>query len=444
MSWRSFCAFLWHSSSFPPLRASSKDASILGFALGGGSWLFILLAVILLLSVFPAHAASGTDQVFGKVGLAFERNEGQADSKVKFLARAHGYSVLLTGSEALMKFTTPKRAVIRMKFAGQQDTTAVDGVEPLPGTTNYLLGSGSSSHTNIRSYNKVRYSEIYRGIDVEYRGNGRYLEYDFVVRPGADPRKIQIVFSGVKGASLDSSGDLILKTDADPIIQKKPHVYQEIEGREQTVDAAYVVNGRHVSFKIASYDTTRPLIIDPELVYSTFFGGTGNEIPYGVAVDPQGAVYITGTTASTDFPMQSSAQGTNKGGSADAFVFKLDPTASQIVYSTYIGGSGAEDAHGIAVDAGGNAYITGFTQSKDFPIVNGFQKNRADLEEAYLVKLNSTGTAILYSTYLGGSADDRGIGIALDAANNVYITGTTASANFPTLNPYQRSHAGGF
>jgi Beta-propeller repeat len=400
----------------------------------------------------PAHAAAGVDEVFGKLSLGFERNEGQADPKVKFLARARGYSISLTGNETVMRFTGPKTAAVRMKFVGQQRNALVEGVDALPGTTNYLLGSGASNRTNIKSYKKVRYSDIYPGIDVEYRGNGRILEYDFVVKPGADPDKIRIAFSGVRGTSIDRSGDLILKTDADPIVQKKPHVYQEVDGQEKIVEAAYVIRGRDVGFSIAGYDRTKPLIIDPELVYSTFFGGTGTEInPSGitsgvaaVAVDPQGAVYVTGSTASTDFPVQSAAQSEHKGGSSDAFIFKLDPTGTQIVYSTFIGGAGTDEAHSIAVDAGGNAYITGFTQSNDFPIVNGFQTTRGGLQEAYVLKLNSSGTGIVFSTFLGGKGDDRGFSIALDAANNSYVTGITSSTNFPTANPIQRSHAGGF
>src|SRR5262249_7236166 len=158
------------------------------------------------------------------------------------------------------------------------------------------------------SYKKVRYSDIYPGIDVEYHGNGRMLEYDFVLKPGADPDKIRIAFSGVHGTSLDASGDLILKTDADRIVQKKPHVYQEIDGREKIVEAAYLIRGRDVGFRIAGYDHTKPLIIDPELVYSTFFGGTGTDTGFGIAVDSQGAVYVAGATNSTDFPIQSAAQ----------------------------------------------------------------------------------------------------------------------------------------
>src|SRR5262245_19041514 len=393
----------------------------------------------------PAHAAAGVDEVFGKLSLGFERNEGQADPRVKFLARAHGYSIFLTGNETVMRFTKPKSAAIRMKFLGQQRNARVEGVDALPGTTNYLLGRGAANRINIRSYRKVRYSDIYPGIDVEYHGNGRFLEYDFVVKPGADPDKIRIAFSGVHDASINSSGDLILKTDADPIVQRKPHVYQEVDGQEKIVETAYVVSGRHVGFRIAGYDRTKPLIIDPELVYSTFFGGTGADTAFGIAVESEGSVYVAGTTASTDFPIQSAAQSDNKGGSSDAFIFKLDPTGTQIVYSTFIGGSGMDEAHSIAVDADGNAYITGFTQSNNFPIVNGFQSTRKALQEAYVLKLNNSGTGIVFSTFLGGKGDDRGTGIALDAANNVYVTGITSSTDFPTTaNPYQRSFAGGF
>src|SRR5262249_10499628 len=156
-------------------------------------------------------------------------------------------------------------------------------------------------------------------------------------------------------------------TEANPIVLKKPHVYQEIDGSRESVDAAYAINGHHVGFKLGEYDKLKPLIIDPELIYSTFFGGTQADIAFGIAVDPQGSIYIAGSTASTDFPIQSAAVGDYKGGSTDAFVFKLDPTGTQLIYSTFIGGSGTDEAHAVAVDSGGNAYVTGFTQSNDFP-----------------------------------------------------------------------------
>jgi hypothetical protein len=407
--------------------------------------LFILLALILLLGAAPVHAAAtGLNPSYGKVGLAFEQNNGQLDPRVKFLARTGGYSLFLTGDEAVMRFTTPKSAVVRMKFLGQKRNARVEGLDVLSGTTNYLTGDRSLERTNIRSYKKVRYSGIYRGIDVEYRGNGRTLEYDFLIQPGADPRKIRIGFSGVSGLSLNSSGDLVLNADGESIVQKKPYVYQDVNGERKTIDSAYTIRGKDAGFNIGKYDRTRPLIIDPELVYSTFFGGSGADLAFGIQVDSTGAAYIAGATDSTDFPVQSAAQASNKGGSSDAFVFKLDPTGTQIVYATYIGGSGADEAHSIAVDAGGNAYITGFTQSNDFPVVNGFQRSRAGGQDAYILKLNSFGTGIVFSSFLGGTGDDRGMGIALDAANNAYITGVTSSNDFPAVNAYQKTNAGGF
>src|SRR5262249_44757243 len=297
--------------------------------------------------------------------------------------------------EAVMRFTAPKASVIQMQFLGRKRKAQVEGLDVLTGTTNYLRGDGYPQRTNIRSYKKVRYSEIYPGIDVEYHGNGRQLEYDFIVKPGSSADRIRIGFAGVRGVSLDSSGDLVLKTDAQPIVQRKPHVYQEVDGHEEVIDAEYVIRGSHVGFKLGNYDKTKPLVIDPVLVYSTFFGGTGSEIAYGIAVDPVGGIYVTGATSSTDIPIQSATQTENKGGSTDAYVFKLDPTGTQLVYATFIGGSGTDEGHSIAVDAGGNAYITGFTQSSDFPIVNGFQKSRAGGQDAYFLKLNSSGTAIL-------------------------------------------------
>jgi len=384
------------------------------------------------------------DAKFGRIELSFERNDGQFDSRVKFLSRHPGYNLALTGDEAVMQFTTPKSSSsIRMKFLGHRRNMKVEGVERMATSTNYLRG-GSRQKTNVPSFKRVLYSDVYRGIDVEYHGDGRLLEYDFIVKPGANPDAIRIGFSGVRYKSIDSSGDLILNADGPPLVQRKPRVYQNIDGQEKIVEAAYVLTQGHVSFKVGAYDKTRPLVIDPVLLYSTFFGGSGSEIAYGLAVDGQGAMYVAGVTNSGDFPLAAGVQGTYGGGTSDAFVFKLDPTGTQLVYSTFIGGIGADEAHAIAVDAGGSAYITGYTQSNNFPIVNGFQKGRGGGQDAYFLKLNASGTAIDYSTFLGGSQDDRGFALALDAGNNAYITGTTGSANFPLLNPFQSSNAGGF
>jgi hypothetical protein len=406
--------------------------------------LYLVLAVILLLSAMPAQAAAGSNPFYGKLELAFERNAGQADKTVEFLSRGSRYTLFLARNEAVIGFTAPNASVVRMKLLGQNRHPSVDGLDRLPGSANYLTGSGSAQQTDIPRYRKVRYSEVYPGIDVVYHGNGQLLEYDFIVSPGSDPNRIRIGFSGVRSRSLDSAGDLVLQTESDPLLQRKPRAYQNIDGIEKNVDVAYVISRDQVRFKIGDYDRTKPLVIDPLLVYSTYFGGSGPDQGNAITVDVEGSVYVTGVTTSLDFPVASGVQMTHAGGTTDAFVFKLDPTGTQVVYSTFIGGSGNDEGHSIAVDSGGNAYITGFTNSNDFPIVNGFQKKRGGLLDAYVVKLNRAGNQILFSSYIGGSIDDRGYGIALDRANNIYITGTASSTDFPTVNAYQRNNAGGF
>lgn len=404
-----------------------------------------IIVFILFLVVIPARAASDINPVFGRLELAFEPNQGQADSKVKFLSRGKGYGLFLTPDEAVIRFAAPKPSAVRMKFHGQKRNPRVEGLEPLVGASNYLIGAQRSAHrTNVPRYKKVRYVDVYPGIDVVYYGNQRLLEYDFIVRPGADPGKIRIAFSGAEHLTIGEGGDLILKTRAGEMVQRKPRVFQQFDGREKVVDAAYVISGGHVGFNFGEYDKTKPLVIDPVLIYSTYFGGTGTgDQPYSIAVDSERNVYIAGFTTSTDFPITGGAQSAN-GGQADAFVLKLDPTGTQAVYATYIGGSAADEAHSVAVDAAGNAYITGFTLSSNFPVVNGFQRTRGGAQDAYVLKLNSAGNAILFSSYLGGSADDRGFGIALDPRGNIYIAGATASSNFPTTSPYQRANGGGF
>ena len=406
--------------------------------------MYLVLAVILLLTAIPAQAAAGSNPFYGKLELAFERNEGQVDNHVEFLSRGSKYTLFLAENEAVIGSTAPKASAVRMRLLGQNRHPHVDGLDRLPGSTNYLTNSGSAQRTDIPRYRKVRYSDVYRGIDVVYHGNGQLLEYDFIINPGSDPNKIRIGFSGVRSRSLDSAGDLVLRTDGEPILQRKPRAYQNIDGIEKNVDVAYVISRDQVKFKIGDYDKAKPLIIDPLLVYSTYLGGSGPDQGNSITVDVEGSVYVTGVTTSLDFPVASGAQMKLAGGTTDAFVFKLDPTGTRVVYSTFIGGSGSDEGHSIAVDSGGNAYITGFTNSNDFPIVNGFQKTRGGLLDAYVVKLNRAGNQILFSSYIGGSVDDRGYGIAVDRANNIYITGTTSSRNFPTVTPYQPTNAGGF
>jgi len=377
--------------------------------------------------------------------LRFEANLGQAGNAVKFLSRGSGFGLFLTNHEAVLRLVEPKPATVRMTLGGQNATPRIEGIDRLAGKTHYLKGrSPVSWHGDVPAYARVRYADVYPGVDLVYYGNQRQLEYDFVVAPGARPDVIQLHFDGIRGMHIDKEGQLVLRTAGGEILQKKPVAYQQDGDRRVPLEGNYILRGKHrVGFRIASYDSTKPLIIDPVLVYSTYFGGTGTlDQGNAIAVDAAGNAYVAGQTSSTDLLTIHGVQGALRG-QLDGFVLKLDPKGTTVIYSTYFGGSGNDEAHSIAIDSAGNAYVTGYTTSSDFPIVNGFQKTRAGGLDAYFLKLNSAGDTILYSSYIGGSADDRAYGLALDAAGNVYITGSTGSTNFPTVNPLQRTNGGG-
>ena len=249
---------------------------------------------------------------------------------------------------------------------------------------------------------------------------------------------------------VDEGGNLILQVGGGEVIQHEPRIYQEVEGKKQFIKGGYVMDSLgkdedkgkvRIGFKIDQFDTKKPLIIDPILAYSTYLGGGGDDVGYGIAVDSSGSAYITGSTSSTDFPTENPIQGT-KGGGVDVFVTKLNPAGSALVYSTYLGGSGDDYGYGIAVDSSGSAYITGSTSSTNFPTVNPIQGTNAGQGDAFVAKLNPSGSAFAYSTYLGGSGDDVGYGIAVDSSGGAYITGSTSSTDFPTENPIQGTNAG--
>jgi len=397
---------------------------------------------ISLLAVCPARAA---DRDYGKIPLNFEANLGQADQRVKFLSRGPGFGFFLTNEEAILQLVEPEPATVRMKLVGQSERPTITGIDQLSGKSHYLKGNNPAAwRRDIPSYARVRYADVYPGVDLVYYGNQRQLEYDFVIAPGSRPDQIQLRFDGIRGLEIDGDGQLVLKTPGGRILQKKPAIYQEGDAGRIPVDGGYVLRGKHrVGFKVASYDSTRPLIIDPVLVYSTYFGGTGTvDYANAIAVDPAGNAYVTGRTTSTDLLIVGGTTGANAG-LMDGFILKLDPKGTTVIYSTYFGGSANDEGHSIAIDAVGNAYVTGFTSSPDFPLVNAFQKTRGGGLDAYLLKLNSAGNAILFSSFLGGSADDQGFGVAVDAVGNAYVTGSTSSTNFPTVSPLQRSLVGG-
>jgi hypothetical protein len=405
-------------------------------------------------------------ETYGKLPISFEENQGQTDAQVKFVSRGSGYTLFLTGDEAVLSLHESTKngeaspvsrqpqpmpaptanPVLRMKLYHANPSAKVTGADELPGKTNYFIGNDAKKwHTNVPTYAKVKYQNIYSGIDLVYYGNQRQLEYDFVVAPGADPRRIQFDLRGAKKISRSEDGDLVAQIDDDGEVRwHKPVVYQEKNGARQEVAAHYVVKDTNrVEFAIANYDSRRPLFIDP-LVYSTYLGGSRNDGGQGIAVDNSGNAYVTGFTNSTDFPTMNPLQPTFGGGNYDTFVTKVNPTGSALIYSTYLGGSGEDYGVGIVVDSLGNAYVTGPTSSTNFPTMNPLQPAYGGgASDAFVAQLSPTGSALVYSTYLGGSDADYSSGIAVNSSGNAYVIGLTFSTDFPTLNPLQPVNGGG-
>ncbi len=419
-----------------------------------------------------SRAALGSQ--YGQLPLSFEENRGQTDPKVRFLSRGEGYSLFLTDTEAVLrlgvgKLGAKKSDVVRMQLQGTKGVPHVEGAARLPGTANYFLGNEPSKwQRGVPTFGKVRYQDVYSGVDLVYYGNQRHLEYDFEVAPGADPKAIRLRFQGVRQLEIGPDGDLQVAANNGSISFARPVAYQEVEGERRLVDGRFaLVSKNTVGFVLGRYDRGRELIIDPTLTYATYLGGSGFHPPAapdcrgdsgnGITVDLFGSVYIVGTTGSTDFPISATAyQPKNhdsndqlNGTAANVFVSKLDPTGSMLVYSTYLGGTGdywyKDSGLGIAVDSHGDAYVTGYTGSSDFPVTAGAYQveNKAaaasDARSAFVTKLSANGSGLVYSTYLGGTGfnsgvardGDFGTGIAVDASGNAFVIGSSYSQDFP-------------
>jgi hypothetical protein len=364
----------------------------------------------------------------------FEANRGQAHDEVKFLARAPGYTAFLTSTEAVLTLGTARseRAVVRLHPIGANPDSRIVAEGERPGVVRYVSGGPTPPVTAPTSAG-VRYVDVYPGIDLVYYGRPRGLEYDFVVAPGADPATIALAFDGSERLEVDAGGTLVAHTAAGDLRQPRPVVYQDVDGSRRSIACDYVVDAAgQARFELGTYDRSRPLVIDPALAFSTYWGGTGDESQYAfegsshVAVDADGNFIVAGTTNSTDFPATAGAvQGPH--GGLDIWVTKVGPTGL-LIYSTVLGGPCDDDVRAVAVDAAGNAYFTGR--------VNGGGDCFADVTSGVLVaKLDPAG-AVVYARQLNGSLADysEGQAIAVDAAGNAYVAGTTSSAShdFPT------------
>jgi Beta-propeller repeat len=406
---------------------------------------------------------------FGQLPIAFEPNQGQADPGVDFVARSARSSLALEAGQAVLTIAgadaNAPPAVLRIELAGARSAVASGG-DPMAGRVNYLLGNDSSRWvTDVPTFGDVSYRGVYQGIDVTYHSSSaQHIEYDFTVAPGSDPRAISMAFGGSDHTAIDENGNLILEVGGTTIVQAPPVAYQDMAGTRHEVSARYAENADgSIGFAVGSYDSAAPLVIDPELVYSGFLGGAGADIGMGIAVDADGAAYVVGSTTSTGFSRASTSPSSH---GINAFVAKLTPDGKSLDYLTFLGGTllGIDnvttEGRAIAVDDQGRAYITGMTQANNFPIVRpltgeqspagGTPFGQADGSyDAFVTALSADGSTLLFSTYLGGSGEDVGNGVAVDSHGDVAVVGETQSHNssntdnpFPTHNAVQPTYGG--
>jgi hypothetical protein len=465
-------------------------------------------------SKFAARDRRTVRTLIDNIPRVFEENVGQvSDRSVRFVARGVRADLWLTSDNETLRLVS-STASVGFRFIGAKMNVEAEGIDQIAGRRNYILGNDPAKwRTDVPLFKSVSYANIYPGISLKYYGNEQTIEYDLNIAPGADPRAVRLRIDGNSKLMLSADGDLVLTNKDAKLIQRRPFAYQDIDGERRPVAVRYsLARNREVTFKLGDYDRSRSLVIDPTIIYSTYLGGAGNDSGSSIAVDASNNVYIAGTTSSANFPTRGAAfpsksglddifvtkidaSGKNivystyiggsgldradgiavdnngnayvvgrvgdtsadfpttpgslapsyRGGDFDGVVFKLNPQGNALVYSTFLGGEDNDSTEGIAVDSDGNAYLTGGTRSSGFPVTStAFQSFRAGDTDAYFTKLNPSGSAVLYSTLLGGGGTDRGSGVVVDAAGRVYIAGYTASPDFPTQNAFQGSSGGSF
>jgi len=410
------------------------------------------------LCLFAAPAVAQTAMLPGGLPLWFEVNQGQVDSPAQFIARGRDSEFLISPDAAqiiLCKMTAPRTfsaRAVRMQFVGANGGAQISGAEELSGKINYLVGSNPSHwQTGVATFARVLVGGLYPGVNLTYYGNQRQLEYDLTVAPDADPGVIEIRFDGADKISIGSAGELVLNLGDSEIRQPKPVIYQTANGSRKEISGGYKILDAHtVAFAVGDYNHSLPLVIDPILSYSTYFGGSADDIAWAVAVDTNGFLYVAGQTLSANLGTVGAFQTNYAGGSyiGDAFVAKFGYTDTNLIYCTYLGGSQDDLASALAVDSAGDVFLTGSTSSPNFPTNNALYPKILGHKysgifynaNAFVAELNTNGSKLVYSTYLGGSGNvntgtgDYGTGIAVDSAGNAYVTGYTTSTDFPATN----------
>lgn len=421
----------------------------------------------------PQEAPS--TQATPRLPLFFTNNQGALPPEVKFVARHQGMIVMCTAKGISLalpiaaaqqqgnlppsryppspgadlvgpgpRIFPPTHRLVHLTLVGMASDPAIEPWEPLEGKVHALVGNRKEQwQTGLIPYRGVIYREVYPGIDLKIYGNGSELEYDVIVRPGGNPDRVKFRYAGIKRLRREATGGLLVELPGgESIRQRKPFIYQEISGRRVPVRGSFRVYSHSrqptYGFALASYDRGHPLIIDPVLEYATYLGGANAEIVLGqsLAVDAQGNAYIIGSTGSSDLTCPPSAYQTEQAGGFDVFVAKFSSQGA-LVYITYLGGLGVEFGHGIAVDAEGSVYLTGYTNSDNFPVVNPIPggeslKNGLGNYDAFVAQLSADGSSLLFSTFLGGAGRDYAFGLALDRNRHLYVVGATNSLDFPT------------
>ena len=388
-----------------------------------------------------------------KIRRYFEANRGQTDASVRFFTRAAGYNLYLTASQAVTVLPRPEAdkaggpIVVRMKLKGANANPSVQGLNILPGRTSYFLGGDRSKwRTSVEQYASVKFGQVYPGIDMVYRFDQGHVEHDFILAPGADPGRILMDFEGGQSLRLDTRGSLLISVEGGDLTYKAPKLYQLLNDKRVDVKGRFVLaGGGQVRFEVGNYIKSKELVIDPEIIYSSYLGGSLDDRAGAVAVDASGNVYLTGYVVSTNFSLgfpvgSDRLQTINGGGASDVFVTKINAAGTAVVWSTYYGGSGDDIGRGIAVDGAGKVYITGSTTGSIPGRTHLFGTGGGT--DAFVVAISSDANSLIYADQFGGPGEESGNGIAVDPAGNAYVTGHTNSANFPTLNPAQPANGG--
>ncbi len=395
----------------------------------------LLFSSILFCGWLAAATQQDAVRILGTAPLRFEPAADSGSSR--FIARGPGFRYAFAGSQATFQARDKQ---VQLRFQGAQPGATIQAAQKLSSTTGLFFGNDPSKwRRDVPNYGRLEVPGLYRGVDLVYYGNAGELEYDLTVKPGADPRIIRLRLDGTR-ARVDRDGNLVAG-----IIQKRPIAYQlSASGVRIPVESRYHRNADgSYGFVLGAYDRTRELVIDPLLSFSLYLSGSNEDIAQFVGLDKPGFLYVGGTTYSTDFPLNGAFQ-TTQGGGSDVFLTKLDPNAKagdQIVFSTYIGGTANETLGGMAVGPNGDVYLNGTTLSSDFPTENPAQSSLAGISNAFVVWINST-RAIGYSTYLGGSTNDTGVGITVNSKGHIYVTGGADSPDFPAVNAFQPVQAG--